>query len=170
MSQVCAPCLRSAATAPPLPGHRSYRLLKKDEREEGNIRRRRYYKRREKKKGNKNIWLPRGANCVPLQCVVEASHIHRMSTHAAWHSGGRAWHHRSCNINTFLPPTEKKPIMMESPKTAITPAEKWICVELQDKQITYSMCWFSHKQTRWQNNDYLVVESTEYFCVHYLCT
>lgn len=32
MSQVCAPCLQSAVTAPPPLGHHSYRLLEKDER------------------------------------------------------------------------------------------------------------------------------------------
>lgn len=74
MSQVCAPCLQSAVTAPPLLGHHSYRLLEKDERAQ--YKRRRYYRRRKKA-----IKLPCGANCVPLQCVVATSHIHRMSTH-----------------------------------------------------------------------------------------
>lgn len=122
-SQVCAPCLQSAATAPPLLGHRSYRLLERDER--GQYKRRRYYRRRKKKKGNKGVWLPCGVNCVPLQCVVAASHIHRTSTHAVWHSDGVAWYRWSCNINinTFLPRTEKKPIMMENSWTTIMSEE-----------------------------------------------
>lgn len=53
-SQVCAPCLQSAVTAPPLLGHRSYRLLEKDE--GAKYKRRRYYRSRKKA-----IKLPCGA-------------------------------------------------------------------------------------------------------------